>query len=136
MKSTIRYGLLAATLAQGVSGVIGGAGLMADRSGEWLRLPIAWLEGTPFVDYFVPGVVLFSVLGVLPLAVAWGLWKRRLWAGYGSLFVGAALGIWIVVEIQMIGYQPAPPLQAIYGLLAVLITGLAIAHLRVADGRR
>lgn len=109
---------------------------MADRSGGWLRLPIAWLEDAPFADYLVPGVVLFFVLGVWPLAVAWGLWKRRLWAGYGSLFVGAALGIWIVVEIQMIGYQPTPPLQVIYGLLAVLITVLAIAHLRVTAGHR
>ena len=129
----IRYGLLAAMLLQGFSGFAGGAGLVADPSGEGLRIPLVWLEDTPFSDYQAPGLVLLFVLGLFPLAVAWGLWKRRPWAGYGSLLVGAALGVWILVEIWMIGYQPSPPLQAIYGLLSVLIVVLAIAHLRTPE---
>ena len=41
-------------------------------------------------------------------------------AWYGSLLVGTSLAIWILVEILMIGYQPAPPLLALYGLLSVV----------------
>lgn len=122
----MRYrALLAALIAQGVSGLAGGFGLAGDPSGESVGLPLAWLEGTPFPDYRVPGLILFFVLGIVPLIVAWGVWKRRRWGWYGSLGVGAALAIWILVEIAMIGYQADPPLQAIYGFLSLLILGLA-----------
>lgn len=120
--------LLLAVLAQGISGVAGGYGLVADPSGAAVGLPLEWLEGTPFSDYLVPGAILFSVLGVFPLIVAWGLWRRRRWAWYGALMVGAALAVWIIVEIMMIGYKPEPPLQAIYGGLGVAI--LCLASLR------
>jgi len=124
MNGTYRL-LFASILVQGLSGVAGGLGLASDPSGARVGLHLAWLEGTPFTDYLVPGVILCFVLGVFPLVVAWGLWVRRSWAWYGSLIVGMSLAIWIVVEILMIGYKPAPPLQVIYGLLSLLILGLA-----------
>ena len=75
----------------------------------------------------MPGIILFSVLGVCPLVIAWGLWMGRSWGWYGSVLVGAGLAIWILVEIVMIGYQPAPPLQAFYGLLSLVILSLSAA---------
>lgn len=118
------HALTATVLLQGISGLVGGYALLADPSGDLIGLPLAWLRGTPFSDYFVPGIILFSVLGVFPLCAAWGLWKGRSWAWYGSMLVGTSLAIWIVVEIAMIGYQPAPPLQAVYGLVSLVILSL------------
>jgi len=37
----------------------GGIGMM----GGGLDLPSEWLEGTPFSDYFIPGLILFIVVG-------------------------------------------------------------------------
>jgi hypothetical protein len=119
------HALTATILLQGISGLVGGYALMADPSGALIGLPLVWLEGTPFSDYFVPAIILLSVLGVCPLVVAWGLWRTRSWAWYGSLLVGASLAIWILVEIIMIGYQPDPPLQAFYGLLSLMILALS-----------
>jgi len=31
--------------------------------GGGLDLPSEWLEGTPFSDYFIPGLILFIVVG-------------------------------------------------------------------------
>ena len=121
------HALSATVLLQGISGIVGGYALLIDPSGGLIGLPLAWLQGTPFSDYFVPGIILLSVLGVCPLVVAWGLWRGRTWAWYGSLLVGASLAIWILVEIMMIGYQPAPPLQAFYGLLSLVILSLSAA---------
>ena len=119
------HALTTTILLQGISGLVGGYALMADPSGALIGLPLVWLEGTPFSDYFVPAIILLSVLGVCPLVVAWGLWRTRSWAWYGSLLVGASLAIWILVEIIMIGYQPDPPLQAFYGLLSLMILALS-----------
>jgi hypothetical protein len=121
------YLLLAAVLAQALSGLAGGFGLMADPSGEAVGLPVEWLDGSPFSDYRIPGMILFTILGAYPLIVAWALWQRRRWARMGSLLVGFGLLIWIVVEVVVVGYQSEPPLQAAYGLLGVLIVGFASA---------
>ena len=107
---------------QGLSGLLGGFGLIADPTGESLGIPLEWLDNTLFSSYLIPGLILFVVLGLVPLVVYYGFWKEKSWADVGSLFVGVALVIWIGVEIAMIGYQPNPPLQLIYGIIGVLIT--------------
>lgn len=118
--------LVAAMAFQGVSGVAGGWGLVSDPSGGKLGIPVTWLEGSPFRDYLVPGMVLLTVLGILPLVVAFGLWTVRPWAWAASLLVGAALLVWIGIQIAVIGYQPVPPLQAIYGGLGAVMIVLAL----------
>jgi hypothetical protein len=43
---------------------------MAGPHGEILPLPVSALAGSPFADYFAPGVILFAVLGLAPLGAA------------------------------------------------------------------
>jgi hypothetical protein len=104
--------LTAAVLLQGLSGIGGGVALVADPSGAALGLPVTLLAESPFRDYFFPGLILLVLLGIAPLIVAWGLWRRRGWSWYGSVHVGTALLVWITVQIFMIGYSGDPPLQA------------------------
>lgn len=111
---------------QGLSGLLGGFGLIANPTGESMGIPIKWLDGTTFNSYMVPGVILVIVLGIMPLVVYVGLWKEKSWAIVGSLITGFALMIWIAVEIYMIGYISNPPLQMIYGIIGVLITILSL----------
>jgi hypothetical protein len=115
------YVLMGLIIIQGLSGISGGIGLVLDPTGESLKIPISWLEDSPFSDYLIPGLILFFVLGVFPLVVFYGLWKQTSWSWFAALLVGAALVIWISVEILIIGYQPRPPLQSIYGALGLLI---------------
>lgn len=120
------YLLMAALLVQGLSGIAGGSGLVGDPSGRSIQIPLSWLEGSPFADYFIPGLILLVVLGIGPLIVLYGLWTRQNWGWIGALLVGLALIVWILVEILIIGYQPQPPLQLIYGSLGVIIVILAL----------
>lgn len=113
--------LEAALLLQGLSGLGGGIGLILDPTGNSLQIPHVWLEGSPFRSYLIPGVILFVVLGIYPLVTLYGVRRRSGWAWMASLSVGVGLLIWIAVEIAIIGYQPNPPLQLIYGILGVLI---------------
>lgn len=125
-RSTAVHVLLATLLLQGLSGTAGGIGLIADPTGSALGIPHEWLQGSPFSSYLVPGIVLLLVLGFFPLIVARAVFFRRPWSWHASLFVSLALIIWIVVEILIIGYQPRPALQLIYGLLGVAMLALVL----------
>lgn len=121
-RSFALYLLMAALLFEGVSAIAGGIGLVSGG----LPLPLSWLAGSPFDSYRIPGLILLVVLGVVPMAVLYGLWRRRYWGWLGALFVGVALIIWIVVEVMIVGYIAQPPLQLIYGLLGGIVLFLAL----------
>lgn len=126
-RPTSVYVLIAGLAFQGLSGLFGGVGLIVDPTGRLLQIPIEWLDGSPFENYLIPGLVLLLVLGVVPLVVLYGLWRRASWAWLGARLVAAALLVWIGVEVLVIGYQPEPPLQLIYGLLGVVLLAASLA---------
>ncbi len=113
-------------LFQGLSGLAGGWGLTFDPTGSDVGLDPALIEGSPFHDFFVPGVVLLVVLGVVPVVVAVGVWRRAPWARPASWLVGLALLGWLTVEILVVGYIARPPLQLVYGLVGLAIVLTAV----------
>lgn len=120
------YILMALILFQGLSGVFGGGALILDPSGSLLQMPISMLESSPFETFLVPGIILFLVLGIFPLIVFSGLWRRTSWAWSGALLVSIALILWISVEIALVGYHSDPPLQFIYGTLGLFLLVLTL----------
>ena len=70
-----------------------------------LDLPNDWLDGTPFSSYFIPGLLLFCVVGGSMLAASLAVWSRRRLSGPVSLVAGSIIVIWIVVQVALIGYQ-------------------------------
>jgi hypothetical protein len=84
-------------------------------------VPREWLEGSPFKDYFIPGLFLFVIVGGSFLSAAIAVFARfpkaRIFA------VGAAILVlaWLVVQIAFIGYvswmQPATTIAAIFVLI-------------------
>jgi hypothetical protein len=70
-------------------------------------------------------LILLILLGAGPLAVLYGIRIRHRLALKGALLTGIALLIWLTVEIMIIGYQPEPPLQLIYGAVGAGITFLS-----------
>lgn len=119
------YALLGLTLFQGLSGLAGGFGLMVDPTGRSMELPLEWLQGSPFGSYLLPGIVLFSVLGIVPLVVSFGISAGRSWAWLGSILVGVGVLVWLGVEIATVGFQAWPPLQLIYALVGIFMIGLS-----------
>ncbi len=114
----------------GVGAIGGGAALVLGPRGEIIPLPVSALAGTPFGTYLVPGLILFTVLGVGPLGAAALAWRRHPIAPWLALGVGLALLIWIAAQIAFIGYSADPPLQAFYVLLGLLIALVGLAWLR------
>ncbi len=77
-------------------------------------------------------VMLLVPNGIIPLAVAWGAWRRKAWAPEGHVVVGVVLIGWIVVELLMIDYHW---LQAAYLGLGVVILGNGNLAVEAGGGR-
>lgn len=114
-------------------------GVMAINAfaGAWYALggapdvPTAWLEGTPFGSYVVPGLILGGVVGGGQVAAAFALRRRHPRAREVSLGASLVLLAWIVTQLAIIGY--VSPLQPI--VLAWALVSLALARGLAADGR-
>jgi hypothetical protein len=104
----------------------GGAALILGPRGEIIPLPPSALHGSPFDTYFVPGLILFLVLGIGPLVAAALAWRRHPLGPLAAVAVGAALLIWLAVEIAIVGYTNDPPLQAFYLFLGAAIAALGL----------
>jgi uncharacterized membrane protein len=94
--------------------------------GEIMSLPVSALAGSPFDTYFVPGLILFTVLGLGPLVPARLAWSRNPLAPAAAFVIGSTLVIWVAVEVAIIGYTNEPPLQAIYLVLGIVIVLAAV----------
>jgi penicillin G amidase len=140
-RPTLSVLLFALLVFQGLSGLAGGLALTFDATGASIGLDPGWLDGSLFPDFRVPGLFLLVFLGIGPLITARMVWRRGAWAWSASLMVGLTLLAWIYVEILVVGYQPRPPLQLVYGLVGLAIVGLALhssvrRELRASGGAR
>ena len=116
------YPLLVGLLLLGISAVYGGGSLVFDPSGGLLRLPLAWIQGTVFDNYLIPGLLLFGVLGVGSFVVIYGIVHRTVWAWPAGVSLGTATVIWIVVQIAVVQrYFFLQPVVASLGIVIVTI---------------
>jgi hypothetical protein len=109
-----------------IGALAGGAALMIGPRGQIIPLAVSALQGSPFDTYFVPGMILFGVIGIGPLLAARLVWLRHWWAPLATILVGIILLIWLAVEIAIVGYSDNPPLQPVYLLLGATITIIGI----------
>jgi hypothetical protein len=108
--------LIVLQILLGLGALAGGAALMAAPDGSILQMPLSMLENSPFSSYLIPGAILFTLLGVYPLAVAYSLWRRPSWrwpdalnpakhmhwSWAASLAAGVILVVWITVQVLLI----------------------------------
>jgi hypothetical protein len=106
-----------------IGALVSGAMLIIAPSGALLQAPPDMLNGSPFHDFLVPGIILFLVNGVGQLIAGVLTLRHHRWSGYIGAVFGIGLMIWIFVQINMIGGGHA--LQYIYFALGVVETALA-----------
>ena len=97
-----------------------GFSFLTDPSGGGLGITTAYLKSSaPFKDYFIPGFVLFTVIGVLSFCIAvMAVFKLHHYPLL--LFVqGCILVGWIVIQLLMVTIFH--PLHLIIGLIGILI---------------
>jgi hypothetical protein len=86
-------------------------------------LPVEMLKGSPFANFLIPGIFLFSVNGVGSLIGATLTFRRHAYAGLAAIGLGAFLMTWIVVQVWSLG-PPIHWLQLLYFGLGAVELGL------------
>lgn len=87
----------------GIGALFGGYELLSDAEG--FGLPEAWLDGTPFPDYQIPGLFLFGVIGIGGVLTALSALTHRRWWPVTTFALGSVLLAWLVIETALIGWR-------------------------------
>lgn len=85
-------------------------------------VPLDWLKGSPFQNYFIPGLFLFVVIGGVNFFSSIAVFKKYKNAHKAAFFSGAILILWLVIQVAIIGYVSwMQPTVAIIALLILFL---------------
>ena len=117
MKTKSTRNLLILLLAILGSGAIFGGGVfIISPSGKLFGMPLSMLKNSPFNNFLIPGIILFSVLGLVPVGLTLALLKKpknkfaelfnfytdMYWAWTYCIYLAFALIIWIQLEMTFL----------------------------------
>ena len=120
----------------GLGALLGGLFFILAPDGSLLHMPLSVIKGSPFVDFLIPGWILFTLVGVYPMAVTYSLWKKPSWkwpdvinpfklmhwSWAASLASGVIVILWICVEVIWVQFDWPHALYLVWGALIVLLT--------------
>ena len=124
-------------LALGAIG--GGIVLMISPMGELIGLPLSEFKNLPFSSFLIPGIILFSVFGVIPLLLIIALLKKpeskiaeqinifkdMHWAWTYSIYIAFSLIGWIYIQLIFLQGEVSW-LHTFYMFYAILIIIMAL----------
>ncbi len=138
MKIRALYFLIFLLVFLGLGAIGGGGVLILSPGGELMGMPLSLLEHSPFSSFLIPGIILFSLLGIGSFLLIFALLKKpessfaeRLnffgdmhWSWSFCIYMAFSLIIWIQVQMGFI--QAVSWLHAFYIFLALLILFVAL----------
>ena len=139
MKPTFFRNILIGLLAfLGVGAMFGGGALIISPAGELLGMPLSMIADSPFTNFLLPAIFLFTFLGLAPCLLIFALLKKsesklseRInffkdmhWSWSFSIYVGLILIIWLQLEMMFI--HSVHWSHIFYMFLAVAILVVAI----------
>jgi len=113
----------------GLTAVTGGVALAIGA----ITFPVEWLQGTPFSDYMIPGLMLAIVVGGSSLFAAAMILARREVGVFVSALAGVSMAAYQIIYRAQVEHLDW--FYAVYFVLGVAIFGLA-ADLWMAECRR
>jgi hypothetical protein len=113
----------------GLGALFGGGALVLGPDGHLLGMPTTLLAGSPFTSFLVPGIILFTLVGLAPLLAAAITVRRQAIAPLAAVAVGLTLIGWISVEMVVLA-GPGSLAWAFYLVLGVGIAAIGVAWWR------
>ncbi len=120
----------------GLSALPSGILLMLEPDGSLLQMPLSEMRGSPFPNFFIPGLILSIFVGIYPMVIAYGIskkpawrwpdyinpFKKMHWSFAGSLAVGLIGIIWLSVELLWVEYGMLHTIIYTWSLIIILLT--------------
>jgi uncharacterized BrkB/YihY/UPF0761 family membrane protein len=122
---SIRYllGILLLFVAIGAFG--GGYYGMTGAKG----IPVKWLDGSPFDNYFLPALILFIIVGGMAFVACILVFMRHKMAIRAAFGAGIIIIGWIVVQLAIIGYVSwLQPTMIVIAVFIILLAWLTIEY--------
>ena len=86
----------------GLGALFGGGAFILGPDGHILGMPTSLLAGSPFTSYLLPGIILFTFVGIAPLLAAAITIRRQALAPVAAVAVGLTLIGWVSVEMVVL----------------------------------
>ncbi len=115
--------LFALQLFVGIGAIGGGLMAILNPQGPGGMSTYA-LENSPFSDFFIPGIILFTVIGLGSVFSAISVFYKIKYHGYISSIFSFALVIWIIVQCIML--RIVVHLHVIYFIIGLIESVLSI----------
>ncbi len=133
----MRYLLCFLHLLLGINASVGGLLLMLKPDGSLLKMNLIFLKNSGFSNFFLPGLLLFTFIGLLSILSFCGLvfkfnfkvlttlniYADRQWPWAFSLYTGITTIFWITIQLLSTEYFWLQPVIIIIGL-SILICSL------------
>jgi hypothetical protein len=113
----------------GVGAIFGGGLLVLGPDGHLLGMPTSMLAGTPFDSFLIPGVTLFTFVGLASLGAALMTLRRFALAPLAAVVVGVILVGWISSEMLILD-GPQTLAWAVYLILGTVVATLGLVWAR------
>ena len=128
-----RIALVVLEVLMGLAAVGGGLDLVL-TNGQLMRMPAELLEGSPFADFFIPGLVLLAVR-IANLASAVAVLRRHRWGAPASAVVGIMWMGWFAVQVAVVGFLNwQQPVYFAVGLLIIVLAAPSLIGQRQISG--
>ncbi|MFZ1676441.1 MAG: hypothetical protein WAT91_04155, partial [Saprospiraceae bacterium] len=110
------YVLLTLLVLLGTGAIFGGGVLIISPKGDLFGMPLSILDNSLFNDFLIPGIILFTVLGITPICIViallkkpeykiaelFNIYKDMYWAWTYCIYIAFALIIWIQIEMTIL----------------------------------
>jgi hypothetical protein len=113
----------------GLGALFGGGMLIVAPDGHLLGMPTKLLAGSPFPSFLVPGIILFTFIGIAPLLAAAITVRRQAFAPLAAIAVGGTLIGWVSVEMVVLAGLGSLA-WALYLALGVCIAAIGVTWRR------
>ena len=122
----------------GLGAIFGGGVFILSPTGKLFGMPLSILGNSPFTSFLIPGIILFVVLGVVPIglivalvkkpeykfAQLFNFYKDMYWGWTYTIYIAFALIIWIQVEMTVL--RAVHWSHSLYMFLAITILFVAL----------
>jgi len=121
---TVRVLSISLLVLIGGAAIFGGGSLLLNPSGSRVGLPLSLLDGSPFTNYFIPGLVLLLSIGLPSLIIAILGIIHNAYSAQLTVLQGAIVSGWIIVQAIII--HVITPIQVVVGAVGFILFCLGL----------